>query len=216
MTFIAPQSGLRSFTCPYCNAIARQYHWGYMNALNAKPVAEAQTGAFQKTFARLSKCEHCEKVAIWHRETLIYPDRGGAPPPNPDMPEEIKDDYEEASQILRKSPRGAAALLRLAIQKLCVKLGGKGKNINDDIKLLVQKGLPAQVQESLDVVRVTGNSAVHPGQLDVNDVSIAANLFPLVNVIVEYMISLPERVQGLYQELPEGSKEQIKKRDGKK
>ena len=48
-------------------------------------------------------------------------------------------------------------------------MGEKGKDINTDIGNLVKKGLPIKVQESLDILRVIGNEAVHPGQLDLKD-----------------------------------------------
>lgn len=214
MKYVEPKSSLKSFTCPNCGVLSRQYHWGYMNERNSSALAE-NNGQFPQTVIRVSKCEHCEQPAIWHQDKMVYPDRGPAPAPNPEMPKEIKADYEEAASILTRSPRGSAALLRLAIQKLCVHLGGDGKNINNDILVLVNNGLPVQVQKALDVVRVTGNNAVHPGQIDTNDVDIAASLFPLVNVIVEYMIEMPNRIDSLYKTLPDSAKDAISKRDAK-
>ena len=147
---------------------------------------------------------------------MVYPDRGNAPPPNPDMPASVSDYYEEAASIAAKSPRAAAGLLRLAVQVLCKELGQTGKNINDDIGALVKRGLPPTVQQSLDVVRVTGNHAVHPGQINTDDEDVVGALFSLLNVIVEYMVSLPNRVGSLYSGLPSGALEQIKTRDEKK
>ena len=130
------------------------------------------------------------------------------------MPADVRQDYDEAARIIAQSPRGAAALLRLAVQKLCIDLGGKGRKIDDDIKMLVSKGLLPLVQQSLDVVRVTGNNAVHPGQIATDDPEVAASLFPLVNIIVEQMISAPKQIAALYGGLPEGARAAIEKRDG--
>ncbi|KAF0864720.1 DUF4145 domain-containing protein [Pseudomonas sp. LD120] len=132
------------------------------------------------------------------------------------MPKDIRLDYEEASSILDKSPRGAAALLRLAIQKLCKELGQPGKNINDDIKSLVAAGLSSMVQQALDTVRVIGNSAVHPGQIDLkDDRQTAESLFMLVNLIVEKMISEPKHVKAMFDSLPGNLIQGIKDRDKK-
>jgi hypothetical protein len=147
---------------------------------------------------------------------MVYPNRGNAPIPNPDMPDDVKRDYEEAASIYTQSPRGAAALLRLAIQKLCIELDGKGKNINEDIKSLVANGLPEKVRKSLDVVRVIGNNAVHPGQIETDDPEVAGKLFVLLNIITEYMVSMPKRIDNMYSELPEPATDAIDKRDGKK
>src|SRR5690606_24079353 len=89
----------------------------------------------------VSRCFSCDKLAVWIYDRLVWPTIGTAPIANPDLPSEIRIDYDEASTILDLSPRGAAALLRLAIQKLCKHLGEPGKNINDDIAALVKKGL---------------------------------------------------------------------------
>ena len=78
---------------------------------------------------------------------------------------DIKDDFVEAASILNASPRGSAALSRLIVQKLMSYLGGQGKDINANIAYLVKNGLEPEIQKALDIVRVTGNSAVHPGEL---------------------------------------------------
>jgi hypothetical protein len=130
------------------------------------------------------------------------------------MPPNIATDYEEARNVLSSSPRSAAALLRLCVQKLCIELGEPGKDINKDIGSLVAKGLSSKVQKALDVVRVVGNEQVHPGTLDVRDnPEIAAKLFALVNFIVDDQISKPKLIDELYQKIPDDKIKGIKDRD---
>jgi len=164
----------------------------------------------------LSECYNCRRFAVWVNDKLIFPPQRVGPAPNADLPEDIARDYEEARSILSLSPRGAAALLRLCVQKLCIFLGEKGKNIDDDIASLVAKGLNPLVQRSLDIVRVIGNEAVHPGVIDLNDDRDTANqLFDLVNAIADQMISHPKRVSAMYEKLPKGKREAIERRNAK-
>lgn len=164
----------------------------------------------------LSRCFNCGEFAVWIHDRLIFPAALAGPPPNPDLPDDVRHDYEEAGRVLNLSPRGSAALLRLAIQKLCAALGEKGENINDDIANLVKKGLSPLVQKALDSVRVIGNEAVHPGTLDLkDDVETATRLFELVNIIAEQMISNLKHVEDLYKKLPADKRKAIEKRDGK-
>ncbi len=165
----------------------------------------------------VSLCYNCKDISFWIYDRLIYPQLGEAPPANADMPTDIRRDYDEASAILNQSPRGAAALIRLAIQKLCKELGQPGKNINDDIGALVAGGLDQRVQQALDVVRVVGNHAVHPGQIDLrDDRATAETLFKLLNLVVDKTISEPKHVAEVYASLPDGAIEAIEKRDGQK
>ncbi|MGP8441916.1 DUF4145 domain-containing protein [Burkholderia vietnamiensis] len=125
-------------------------------------------------------------------------------------------DVEEARLIASQSPRGAAALLRLVIEKLVIELGAQGKDINAMIGDLVAKGLPARVQQALDSVRVIGNNAVHAGKMDKEDVEATViQLFGLVNIIVEQQITQPKKVAELFGALPEGARIGIEKRDAK-
>jgi hypothetical protein len=204
MVYLPPKPSESKFTCPHCKAIAAQ-SWIHANSrLSLQPIPGV---------IGLSICNHCYEYCLWHEGTLVFPDGGIAPPPSADMNEDVLKLYNEAASIASKSPRAAAALLRLAVQVLCEKLGEPGKNINDDIGSLVKKGLPLMIQQALDVVRVTGNNAVHPGQIDVDDETVVASLFGLLNLIVEHMVTLPNQVNTLYQALPKTALDQIKKRD---
>ena len=147
-------------------------------------------------------------------KTLVFPPKREGAEPNPDLPAEIAYDFQEARSILKTSPRGAAALLRLAVQKLCKHLGESGENINADVGSLVKKGLDQQVQQALDVVRVIGNEAVHPGTIylqDDNDTVL--QLLEIVNLIATQMISVPKSVKSLYNKLPPTKLEGIASRD---
>jgi hypothetical protein len=165
----------------------------------------------------LSVCFNCDKFAVWVHDQLVHPTASAAAPANDDLPPEVLRDYEEAGRIVDQSPRGAAGLLRLAIQKICMALGGKGEKIDDDIAALVKKGLNTMVQQALDAVRVIGNEAVHPGVLDLkDDRETAIKLFKLVNIIAEQMISNPKHVEEIYGTLPESKRTAIEKRDGRR
>jgi hypothetical protein len=160
-----------------------------------------------------AKCSHCRQISVWFDGQMVFPLIATAPLPNNDLPDEIIADYNEARQIVSSSPRGAAALLRLAIQKLCAYLGEKAE-INTAIATLVKKGLSPIIQQALDIVRVIGNNAVHPGQIDLkDDQETAIKLFDLVNLIAEAMITQPKHVQAMYVSLPESSRNAIEKRD---
>lgn len=206
MEYIQPEVYGKSYTCPHCGSIAKQDWW-------ERNWDGTRFGDNEHNPLRIGKCQHCQKTSIWVEDEMFYPDTGNAPFPNPEMPASVLKLYREASAIHTKSPRGAAALLRLSIQVLCKELGEQGKNINTDIGNLVKKGLPLIVQQSLDIVRVTGNDAVHPGQIDTDDPNTVRQLFDLTNVIVEYMIALPKKVSGIYQGLPANKIKGIEDRD---
>jgi hypothetical protein len=164
----------------------------------------------------LTVCYNCKKVAVWVYDRLMFPNIKIGPEPNQDLQAEIIHDFDEAREIVNASPRGAAALLRLCIQKLCKHLGEKGKNIDDDIASLVKKGLNPIVQKSLDIVRVIGNEAVHPGVIDLkDDRDTALQLFDLLNAIADQMISHPKAVNEMYAKLPEAKRKAIADRDKK-
>lgn len=231
---IPPKARLEKFTCPHCGAISSQL-WGKLLAGGEiSKIAKSSplvTGSLRSTSAGywnsiinkegdwiMSSCENCEKICIWRNEKMIYPDITIVDEPNEDLPEDVKKDYQEAASILNKSPRGAAALLRLCVQKLCIYLGKKGKNLNDDIGELAKEGLPEKTVKAMDILRVTGNNYVHPGKLDTDDdAKVATDLFKLLNFIAYKMITEPKEIDSLYEDIvPESAKAAIKQRGKRK
>lgn len=115
-----------------------------------------------------SLCYTCDAFAVWVEDKIVYPLKNSEITAHDDMPADVRDDFNEAALIVDQSPRGAAALLRLAIQKLMPHLDQNANNLNADIGALVHKGLGADLAKAMDVLRVVGNNAVHPGQIDLN------------------------------------------------
>ncbi|HEF1218991.1 TPA: DUF4145 domain-containing protein [Campylobacter jejuni] len=156
-----------------------------------------------------STCYHCERSVIWYlkdENPKIFFPREVAIPPEENMPENVKEIYEEASLVLGDSPRASCALLRLALQELMKYLkeniqiynGLKNRNINEDIKEIINIGNFYQEQkesleEAMNSIRLIGNKASHPSELDINDNSEIANiLFEMINFIVGEIITKPK------------------------
>lgn len=165
----------------------------------------------------VATCVTCDDISLWVEKEIVYPKNTSLPPPNDDVNEDIKELYREAAIIFVDSPKGAAAILRLALQKLLGQLGKSGTNINSDIKDLVAEGLSPKIQQALDLVRVVGNHAVHPGQIDLDDDSeIALKMFHILNFIADELITKPNELEFLYSSvIPEETQGHIKQRDSK-
>ncbi|QSR18421.1 hypothetical protein CA833_14700 [Novosphingobium sp. KA1] len=166
----------------------------------------------------LAACSACSQETVFANGKLALPADITAPAPSSDLPQDLMADFEEARKIHMQSPRGAAALLRLVVQKLCPILGSEKKDINGAIGELVEKGvITGALQQALDSVRVIGNEAVHPGELDLKDDSITVHsLFMLINFIVQKAITEPKEIDAIYQSLPAGKLAGIAARDKQK
>ncbi len=208
-TYFPPIHMANQFHCPLCSVYAAQY-WKNLVFLDSR-------GNSCETSYTMSTCSQCKDVSYWEDDRLINPAVSSVEPPDQDLPESCLEDYKEARDIVSRSPKGAAALLRLCVQKLMVALGESGKNLNDDIASLVKKGLPIQVQQALDYCRVVGNNAVHPLELQLDDKpELAHQLFAMINFIVRDRITRPREMEAFFSGLPEGAHAAIKKRDASK
>lgn len=206
-------TGKAPIICPYCHVYA-QFDWKYAEKIKSEQ---------HEYNLIVAKCTSCYLDSIWFHnrqsdeDVLIFPSYPlKLTAPNPDMPDDIKQVYIEAAKVLKDSPRASAALSRLAIDQLTQQFSNES-SLDKRIADLVSKGLPIKLQQAFDIVRIVGNNAVHPGEIDLTDnQEMAKSLLNLLNIITENLITQPNQIDKFYNSLPERQLKHIEKRDSKK
>jgi hypothetical protein len=100
--------------------------------------------------------------------------------------EEASEDFEEAAAILNKSPRGAAALIRICIQNMMPLMKETGKNLDENISSLVRKGLEVQIQQAMDVLQVIRRNPGQESDVDLRgETAIATRMLESLKEILE-------------------------------
>ena len=188
-----PQAKASHFTCPHCVVDAQQ-NW---EAAQIPPVGGANThidAAVQR-----STCVLCEQRAYWIDGEMVWPEPKLGPPSSMDLEPDHRALYEEARAVAPRSPRAAAALLRLLVDQVVHSLDLTEGTFNDKVDRLVHEGvITRRVVDALDAVRVGGTNAVHGGQIDRSggdDEGVVLMLFTIVNTIIENAVTLPRETQ---------------------
>lgn len=220
-----PEFNSKSFICPHCHVFAEQ-KWkmaftadvkisGIMTMHNTTTPTISNLRSDPNIYWTICNC--CNKSTFWFNKQMIYPLSNTAAPANSYMPDKVRKIYDEAAIISNLSPKSAAALLRLALQILLKEIGGKGKNIDADIAELLQSNrISHQVQQACDILRVIGNNAVHPGQIDIDDdPETVKSLFSLLNFIVSETIQKEAEINKLFNSLPDNALKGIERRNSK-
>jgi len=208
--YVQPTVNADAFHCPHCGSFSDQ-SWSDLYKTSF------QSGSIRHPNFNIGNCRRCKNVTIWDdKGNMIYPLTGNAPMPNPDMTDEIKIDYNEARDIVSRSPRSTCVLLRLCIEKICNEKGAKGKDLNEKIGKLVEQGLNAEITKALDSVRVIGGQAVHPLEMDLrDDTTTATALFKIVNYISDWAHTRKKVIDNIFDNIPDEKKKAIEKRDSK-
>jgi Domain of unknown function (DUF4145) len=163
----------------------------------------------------VSRCYNCKGFTVWVRDRLVFPIRGDELPeivevdfreiaedlqaPAQDVQhseedvqepaedfDESSEDFEEAAAVLNKSPRAAAALIRICIQNMMPLLKETGKSLDENISSLVRKGLEAEIQQAMDVLQVIRRNPGHESHVDLRDeTAIATRMFESLKEIIE-------------------------------
>lgn len=152
-----------SFDCPHCHAFTQQT-WFFAE------VASSRDDDHINPNVAVAECYVCRKPSIWRRyrehgasghsierAAMLYPsDTQEGPDPHPDLPEEVRDLFDEARSVLPSSPRAASALVRLTLEALLTGLYPDAGDLNKMIGAASADGLPEIVINAMDGPEIRG------------------------------------------------------------
>lgn len=216
-----------TYTCPFCGRT--QVYWsssskfdvGYYATWSDTTVPAVAQDAEFKFYCLKCTNKSCEKVSIVGKNRFTemqidiipqcvykhYPDY---------IPQQIRNDYEEANIILDKSPKAAATLLRRCLQGMLHDFWNiHEKNLNAEITTLKNK-VPTSQWNAIDGLRKIGNIGAHMEQ-DVNsiievDASEAQKLNRLIELLIEKWYISRHDEEALYAEICAVSEEKQNQR----
>ena len=90
MKYLKPEFEREDFHCPFCGVYTHQI-WGDI----LENASIDGSGWHHMPNFKGALCNKCKEISIWKDGKLIYPDNPNMPPPNEDLQEEIKLDYNE-------------------------------------------------------------------------------------------------------------------------
>jgi hypothetical protein len=215
-----PSLGGASFECPHCHRLAYQ-KWRDLRFSDRTPRLHERKS--NPSVWQVSLCHGCKQPALWQLDRMVYPLAPLGSPPHPDMPGDVRALYEEAAAVAAVSRRAGAALARTTVERLMKHLDPnvpvKDNNLDRRIARIKERGVSTPLGKMLDVVRVTGNGALHvddrPGELvvmalDDRDGPPLLELFlEVVNDLVDELIVKPRTTHQLWNKLPEKTKERL-------
>lgn len=220
-----------TYTCPFCNQSQSYYSRLTYGAVDnqiynegsgvVKGYEEAYFNIY--TLSCTNKACHKRSVIAINRtsgkQIDIYPQNVYRHFPDY-IPQQIRDDYEEASQIIDKSPKAAATLLRRCLQGMIRDFWGVSeKRLIDEINAIKDKVTPSQ-WKAIDGLRHIGNIGAHM-EKDANlivDVTSdeATKLLKLIELLLEKWYISRQEEEELYDSIVTIADEKAEERKGSK
>lgn len=222
-----------NFLCPFCdstfNLDSSTFSIEEFNfaSLSRRPYNRAHDYP-ERIELRMMKCPACEQVTVKTNgtgsqyagiETCIYPNSLAKQYPNY-IPEQIREDYEEAYAIVNLSPKASATLSRRALQGMIRDFHGiKKSRLVDEIDAL-EDVVTLPEKTVLNNIRNIGNIGAHP-EKDINIiVEIEAGEAEKLLKVIEYFMKSwyinRHEIQQLFGEVNDTNKKlQEKRKNGK-
>lgn len=229
-----PKHREASFDCPRCGVFTSQ-EWADLRTPAQQPFADSDArvrrGSNGSTFLvpmhwTASKCFVCEDWSVWRDRSLIYPPEMAMDQPHEDMPESVRELYNEARAVVGISRRAGAALARGSLERLLKTLDPDAGRVSLDERIArMAERVSASLWQLLTALRHIGNKSLHvddePDEavtvfLGDEDAGISELLFAAVNDLVDELITRPKRAAAIYSKLPNGIRQAAEQKVAKR
>lgn len=149
------------------------------------------------------RCPSCGSFLVEAHREIVWPE--AAPiPAHEDMPDTVREVYDEAQAVYPKSPRAACAMLRATAERLVDHLSPSSEGtLSQRIRSLTVSPTCLLIFEA---ARMTGNEAVHGSEVDFSESNgEAIARFQLlsdgINRVIDELITQPRKLQSLKEEM---------------
>jgi len=174
----------------------------------------------------MARCFACKTKSVWRRDTLIFPSSSLAPLAHADMPDDVRELYDEAALVVGLSRRAGAALARASLERLLkgLDVDAPPKASLDEYIARVSGRVSSPLLMMLTPVRHIGNKALHGADdsdeivaLYLGDVEdgIVEILFEAINSVVDELIARPRVARELYERLPQAIRDDAERKAAK-
>ena len=220
-------------TCPHCNVFAQHTFVQLSTTMklddNLAPILEKISaehflpGAFRESNVPISiavpsihsckytyfcsQCIMCHDLCVWqydkNNHKLLYPRQLIYKPLPENIGEEISTPYEQARIIASDSPSAACMLLRLCLEKVCIKLKVKKQKLVNMIEEVSREyAFTPMFEMNMNVIRTAGNISAHE---DLDDKNInfkdVTELISFTYSLIEYTIEKENKIRAMHKKL---------------
>lgn len=167
--------------CPHCLTVVRfEPAEGRLASSQVNSITGRIVGVSEALEILCSHCPDCGHLifsvckVIFHtreglpgrsaelgEQILLWPLHRSRIPPPQNVPDPIKEDYNEAALVLMLSPKASAALSRRCLQALLRAQGYNQRDLWQQIDAVLPH-LPSYIAKDVDSIRHIGNFAAHP------------------------------------------------------
>jgi hypothetical protein len=140
--------------------------------------ARDEVTTLRRWLTMMTLCPECEEPIVKLEQRVqytdqvrvakvIYPTTVKEVKVSKDVPDALRADFTEASQVLPVSPKASAALSRRVLQSILDDQGYKGRDLARQVDGVLKesdpnKVLPAAIRSKVDAIRNFGNFSAHP------------------------------------------------------